>query len=192
MLRYPSKWVSKTKPTWGITLANVVSLPQPGVPVAGQVASNHLAFSQEGDEDGDGDGCNQDGHQELPVLADEFAWLAQRVCVREKVEKRKSQLYSNRSNCCYHFQETRCIKLAASLLDATCVFIPPTMQSIQMFRLSSCFKPGETNNGGPFHCGLGDDSLWWLSSIQEGSHQQQLHLFHSCVCHSISQLFLSY
>lgn len=38
------------------------------MPVAGQVTPDHLAFGQNGDDDGDGDGCAEDGHQELPVV----------------------------------------------------------------------------------------------------------------------------
>lgn len=73
------------KQTWWVTLANGVCLPQPCVPVAGQVASNHLAFGQKGDDNGSGDGCDQYGHQELPVVRGVFAFLAcQSVCKRGK------------------------------------------------------------------------------------------------------------
>lgn len=39
--------------TWCFTLADIVSLPQPCVSVAGQILSNHLTFSQQGDDNGD-------------------------------------------------------------------------------------------------------------------------------------------
>lgn len=72
--------------TWRVTLANSVCLSQPCVPIAGQVTPNHLAFSQKGDENWDRDGCDQDGHQELPVVRGIFAcWVYQRVCKREKL-----------------------------------------------------------------------------------------------------------
>lgn len=60
--------------TWWFTLTDIVDLPQPGVSVAGQIVSDHLTFSQQGDEDGDWDGDDQDAHQELPV-----AWWRFRV-----------------------------------------------------------------------------------------------------------------
>lgn len=62
-------------------LADCVCLPQPCVPVACQVASDHVAFSQKCDEKGNRDGCDQDSHQELPVVTGISAFLAcQSVC----------------------------------------------------------------------------------------------------------------
>lgn len=73
------------KQTWRFRLADGFCLPQPGVPVAGQVTPNHVAFGQKGDENGDRDCCDEDGHQELPVVRDMFLSLVlQSACKREK------------------------------------------------------------------------------------------------------------
>lgn len=76
------------KQTWRFTLADGFCLPQPGVPVAGQVTPNHVAFGQKGDENGDRDCCDEDGHQELPVVRDMFLSLVlQSACKREKKKR---------------------------------------------------------------------------------------------------------
>lgn len=67
--------MDNTQTCW-VTMANGVCLTQPCVSVAGQVAPNHLTFSQKGNDNGDRDGCDQDGHQELPVVR---GWLVCRV-----------------------------------------------------------------------------------------------------------------
>lgn len=71
------------KPTWWLTLTDGVRLPQPGVSVAGQVLSDHAAFGQNGDEDGEADGDGQNGHQEPPVFRGiYFRWPS--ACKRER------------------------------------------------------------------------------------------------------------
>lgn len=75
------------KPTWWLTLTNSVCFPQPGVSVAGQITPDHLAFGQNADEDGDGDGRDDNGHQELPVLRGALARRGrQSVCKRGKYD----------------------------------------------------------------------------------------------------------
>lgn len=83
------------KPTWWLTLTNSVCFPQPGVSVAGQITPDDLAFGQNADEDGDGDGRDDNGHQELPVLR---AVLARRS--RQSVCKRESYDLRSRSEPC--------------------------------------------------------------------------------------------
>lgn len=70
--------------TWWSTLADVVGFSQPCVAVAGQVMSNHLTFSQECYDDWDGDGWDQDGHQELPLVVSNASLDC--VCKRQKDE----------------------------------------------------------------------------------------------------------
>lgn len=77
------------KPTWWLTLTNSVCFLQPGVSVAGQITPDHLAFGQNADEDGDGDGWDDNGHQELPVVRAVVAHRRrQSVCKREKYDLR--------------------------------------------------------------------------------------------------------
>lgn len=55
-------------PTWRLTLTDAIRLLQSGVSVAGQVLSDHAALGQKGDEDGEADRDDENGHQELPVF----------------------------------------------------------------------------------------------------------------------------
>lgn len=52
----------------GVTLAGCVPLDQPGVTVTGQVAADQLAFGQDSDEEGEGDGRHQYCYQVLPAF----------------------------------------------------------------------------------------------------------------------------
>lgn len=82
------------KPTWWLTLTDGVRLPQPGVSVAGQVLSDHAAFGQNGDEDGEADGDGDNGHQELPVFRD-LCFRCPSACKRERKKKKSQKYYNN-------------------------------------------------------------------------------------------------
>lgn len=82
------------KPTWWLTLTDGVRLPQPGVSVAGQVLSDHAAFGQNGDEDGEADGDGDNGHQELPVFRD-LCFRCPSACKRERKTSISQKYYNN-------------------------------------------------------------------------------------------------